>query len=198
MNLPSMDINPNTNSLPSNAAVEKIVGALMRFGLNAAVAGVALSVIARAVGSHSANVLQNFRKCVRGQDVAQQARRRSGAATQLRQATLSDAISIAQFQTECWREADRDLVRRHISTESASRTVRCVGVTGWVRVLARSPRRVRQGVDRRRQLEESDTSDAPASELMSLYVAAGHRGTCGSSRRTPGPSLLCQARVPLV
>jgi hypothetical protein len=37
MTLPSMDINPNTNGLPSNAALEKIVGALMRFGLNAAV-----------------------------------------------------------------------------------------------------------------------------------------------------------------
>ena len=49
----------------------------MRFGLNAAVAGVAPSVIARAVGSHSANVLQIYRKCVTGQDVGRQARRGS-------------------------------------------------------------------------------------------------------------------------
>jgi hypothetical protein len=77
MALPSMDINPNTNGPPSNAALEKIVGALMRFELNAAVAGVAPSVIARAVGSHSANFLQIYRKCVTGQDVARQARRGS-------------------------------------------------------------------------------------------------------------------------
>jgi hypothetical protein len=55
MTLPSVDINPNTNGLPGIAALEKIVGALMTFGLIAAVAGVALSAIAWAVGSHSAN-----------------------------------------------------------------------------------------------------------------------------------------------
>jgi len=55
MTLPSVNINPNTTGLPGIVALEKIVGALMTFGLIAAVAGVALSAIAWAVGSHSAN-----------------------------------------------------------------------------------------------------------------------------------------------
>lgn len=53
--LPSVDITPNTTGLPGLTALEKIVGALLTFGLIAAVAGVALSAIAWAVGSHSAN-----------------------------------------------------------------------------------------------------------------------------------------------
>jgi len=53
--LPSVDITPNTTGLPGLNALEKIVGALLTFGLVAAVAGVALSAIAWAVGSHSAN-----------------------------------------------------------------------------------------------------------------------------------------------
>jgi hypothetical protein len=55
MFLPTVDITPNTTGLPGLAALEKIVGALLTFGLIAAVAGVALSAIAWAVGSHSAN-----------------------------------------------------------------------------------------------------------------------------------------------
>jgi hypothetical protein len=55
MTFPSVDINPNTNGLPGIVALEKIVGALLTFGLIAAVAGVAISSIAWAVGSHSAN-----------------------------------------------------------------------------------------------------------------------------------------------
>ena len=55
MFLPTVDITPNTTGLPGIAALEKIVGALLTFGLIAAVAGVALSAIAWAVGSHSAN-----------------------------------------------------------------------------------------------------------------------------------------------
>jgi len=55
MNLPSVTIIPNTDGLPGIVALEKIVGALMTFGLIAAVAGVALSAMAWAIGSHSAN-----------------------------------------------------------------------------------------------------------------------------------------------
>lgn len=55
MILPTVDITPNTTGLPGLTALEKIVGALLTFGLIAAVAGVALSAIAWAVGSHSAN-----------------------------------------------------------------------------------------------------------------------------------------------
>ena len=55
MFLPTVDIRPNTTGLPGLAALEEIVGALLTFGLVAAVAGVALSAIAWAVGSHSAN-----------------------------------------------------------------------------------------------------------------------------------------------
>lgn len=49
------DVNPNTNGLPGITALERIVGALLTIGLVAAVAGVALSAIAWAVGSHSSN-----------------------------------------------------------------------------------------------------------------------------------------------
>lgn len=55
MVLPSITISPNTNGLPGMAALEKIVGALLTFGLIAAVAGIAVSAIAWAVGSHSSN-----------------------------------------------------------------------------------------------------------------------------------------------
>jgi hypothetical protein len=55
MLLPKIDINPNTTGLPGLSALEKIVGALLTFGLVAAVAGVAISAIAWAVGSHSSN-----------------------------------------------------------------------------------------------------------------------------------------------
>lgn len=48
-------ITPNSNGLPGTSEAEKIVGALLTFGLIAAVAGVAISAIAWALGSHSAN-----------------------------------------------------------------------------------------------------------------------------------------------
>lgn len=55
MSAPTIDIQPNTNGLPGLAALESIVGALLTFGLVAAVAGVAISAIAWAIGSHSSN-----------------------------------------------------------------------------------------------------------------------------------------------
>ena len=48
-------IDPNTSGLPGISALEKIVGALLTFGLIAAVAGIAISAIAWAIGSHSSN-----------------------------------------------------------------------------------------------------------------------------------------------
>ena len=48
-------IKPNATGLPGLAAFEKIVGALLTFGLVAAVAGIVISAIAWAIGSHSAN-----------------------------------------------------------------------------------------------------------------------------------------------
>jgi hypothetical protein len=48
-------ISPNTNGLPGTSEAEKIVGALLTFGLIAAVAGVAIAAITWALGSHSAN-----------------------------------------------------------------------------------------------------------------------------------------------
>jgi hypothetical protein len=48
-------IPPNQNGLPGVSEAEKIVGALLTFGLIAAVAGVATSAICWALGSHSAN-----------------------------------------------------------------------------------------------------------------------------------------------
>ncbi len=55
MSAPTIDIQPNSNGLPGLAALESIVGALLTFGLVAAVAGVAIGAIAWAIGSHSAN-----------------------------------------------------------------------------------------------------------------------------------------------
>jgi hypothetical protein len=48
-------ITPNTTGLPGTSEAEKIVGALLTFGLIAAVAGVAVASITWALGSHSAN-----------------------------------------------------------------------------------------------------------------------------------------------
>jgi len=55
MSAPTIDIQPNTNGLPGLGALENMVGALLTFGLVAAVAGVAISAIAWAIGSHSSN-----------------------------------------------------------------------------------------------------------------------------------------------
>jgi hypothetical protein len=52
---PSVDVTPNTDGLPGLAAISKIVGALLTFGLVAAVAGVVVSAIAWAIGSSSSN-----------------------------------------------------------------------------------------------------------------------------------------------
>ena len=48
-------ITPNTNGLPGTSEAEKIVGALLTFGIIAAVAGIAIAAITWALGSHSAN-----------------------------------------------------------------------------------------------------------------------------------------------
>jgi hypothetical protein len=48
-------ITPNTTGLPGTSEAAKIVGALLTFGLIAAVAGIAIAAIAWALGSHSAN-----------------------------------------------------------------------------------------------------------------------------------------------
>jgi len=50
-----IQIRPNRDGLPGIAALESIVGALLTFGLVAAVAGIAISAIAWAIGSHSGN-----------------------------------------------------------------------------------------------------------------------------------------------
>jgi hypothetical protein len=57
MNMFVSDVNiqPNRTGLPGIASLESIVGALLTFGLVAAVAGIAISAIAWAIGSHSGN-----------------------------------------------------------------------------------------------------------------------------------------------
>ncbi|WP_035937898.1 DUF6112 family protein [Knoellia aerolata] len=55
MSAPFIDIKPNTSGLPGLDALETIVGGLLAFGLVAAVAGIALSAVAWAIGSHSSN-----------------------------------------------------------------------------------------------------------------------------------------------
>ena len=53
--LPTVDVSPNTTGLPGLAAIEKVVGALLTFGLVAAVAVVVISAVAWAIGSSSSN-----------------------------------------------------------------------------------------------------------------------------------------------
>ena len=53
--LASPGIPPNRNGLPGVSEAERIVGALLTFGLIASVAGIAISAIAWALGTHSAN-----------------------------------------------------------------------------------------------------------------------------------------------
>lgn len=48
-------IPPNTDGLPGVGAAEHIVGALLTFGVIAAVAGLAISAIVWGVGGHSSN-----------------------------------------------------------------------------------------------------------------------------------------------
>ena len=50
-----VNIQPNRTGLPGITSLETIVGALLTFGLVAAVAGIAISAIAWAIGSHSGN-----------------------------------------------------------------------------------------------------------------------------------------------
>ena len=51
----AIDIGPNRNGLPGIAALENIVGALLTIALIAAVAGLAISAAAWAIGNHSSN-----------------------------------------------------------------------------------------------------------------------------------------------
>jgi len=53
--LADIQVDPNSNGLPGVQTAIKIVGALLTFGLIAAVAGVAIGAIVWAVGSHSSN-----------------------------------------------------------------------------------------------------------------------------------------------
>ena len=52
---PSVDVTPNKDGLPGTAELTKIVGALLTFGLIAAVAGIVLAAITWAIGSNSSN-----------------------------------------------------------------------------------------------------------------------------------------------
>lgn len=55
MSMPAIDIKPNTTGLPGIGALENIVGAMLTFGLIAAVAGIGISAIAWAIGANSSN-----------------------------------------------------------------------------------------------------------------------------------------------
>lgn len=54
-------IDPNTNGLPGVSEAEKIVGALLTFGVIAAVAGLVISAIVWAVGGNSSNPQMSHR-----------------------------------------------------------------------------------------------------------------------------------------
>jgi hypothetical protein len=53
--LADIHVDPNSNGLPGVAAALRIVGALLTFGLIAAVAGIVIGAMVWAVGSHGAN-----------------------------------------------------------------------------------------------------------------------------------------------
>lgn len=53
--LAAINISPNTSGLPGLSELQNIVGALLTAGLIASVAGLAVSSIVWAIGSHSAN-----------------------------------------------------------------------------------------------------------------------------------------------
>ncbi len=53
--LASVNIAPNSSALPGINELQNIVGALLTLGLVASVAGLAVSSIVWAIGSHSAN-----------------------------------------------------------------------------------------------------------------------------------------------
>ena len=52
---PTVDVSPNKDGLPGVGEAMKLVGALLTFGLIAAVAGVVIAAISWALGSHSSN-----------------------------------------------------------------------------------------------------------------------------------------------
>jgi hypothetical protein len=52
---PSVHVTPNKDGLPGTSEATKIVGALLTFGLIAAIAGVVLAAITWAIGSNSMN-----------------------------------------------------------------------------------------------------------------------------------------------
>ena len=102
----------------------------------------------------------------------------SSSAARLRPASLSDVGAITKFQAECWREAYRDLVPQgyvdRVSVEDREVRWRDRLVSGSRKIaLAESGNAVIGVVS----WGEPNASDAPALELMSLYVAAGHRGS---------------------
>jgi hypothetical protein len=53
--LAGVDVTPNSTGLPGLSELETIVGALLTVGLIASVAGLAISAIVWAIGSHSSN-----------------------------------------------------------------------------------------------------------------------------------------------
>jgi hypothetical protein len=55
------NISPNRNGLPGVSAAESMVGALLTFGVIAAVAGLAIAAIVWAVGGHSSNPQMSHR-----------------------------------------------------------------------------------------------------------------------------------------
>jgi ribosomal protein S18 acetylase RimI-like enzyme len=102
----------------------------------------------------------------------------SGSAIRIRSAALSDLFAIARFQTECWREAYRDLVPQEyldrVSIEDREDRWRHRLVSGARRIaLAESGNAVVGVVSWGEHVEPG----VPALELMSLYVAAEHRGS---------------------
>ncbi len=50
-----VNISPNTSGLPGISEIQSIVGALLTFGLVGALAGLVISAIVWALGSHSSN-----------------------------------------------------------------------------------------------------------------------------------------------
>jgi ribosomal protein S18 acetylase RimI-like enzyme len=104
---------------------------------------------------------------------------RGPGSVRLRPARPSDVRAIAEFHTECWREAYRDLVPQtyldRVSAEDRAARWRDRLTTGSRKVALADAAGVIVGVVSWGDSEDSD--DVPSLELKSLYVAAGQRGS---------------------
>lgn len=92
---------------------------------------------------------------------------------EIRPATGCDIEAVARFQTDCWREAYRGLVPQ----ECLDRVTATDRALRWRQRLDTGVRDVAIGWSGTEVVGVVSWGSGPPLELMSLYVAASHRGT---------------------